>query len=1072
MRRTSKNPTKGLRRSKYPLALAVAVLFCAGAVASGALGMVSLAGGDTTTSATDTTTVSDTTTDGQTTTSDPTTTDAATTTNAASGGTLAKPTITSDKTDYAPGSTVHLTGANWLPSEAIKIFTNDTLGNTWSQTDNVTADANGNVIDAVLLPNYFISDYNVTATGEQSGTATISFTDAVNYALLGKDGQGHNLAVKNDTEEDLGSVNSGSNVVANCPSSGLTAKASGLGGGQITSYAISYVSGYGDNASLSAKTTIVPSSGTFNGNGSTCTSLAISTTGVGAGTYHGELQMTNTGGSAGNPDFYYFKFTVMQSQQATAISAVSGSGTFGGTATLTATLQAGSTPLSSKTISFTLNSASVGSATTNSSGVASIGGVNLSGIGAGTYIAAVVASFAGDSSNLASSGSGNLVVVKADSTTAASCPSSVMYDGSAKAPCSATVTGAGGLSQAVSVSYSNNVAAGTAFANASYAGDANHNGSSGSAMFTIAKASSTTAVSCPANVAYDGSAKTPCTATATGAGGLNQPVTVNYSNNTAAGAATASASFAGDANHDPSSDSKTFTIGRASSMTSVSCPASVSYDGSARNPCSATVTGAGGLSQSVSVDYSSNTNAGTATASATFAGDANHDGSSDSKAFTIAKADQTITFDDAPFSSIYDTTFQVHPTASAGLLISLVGTAGICSVTADALQLGVFDINMLSGTGTCVLTASQGGNSNYNAAPNVSRNVTAAKATQSIAFAALADKVFGDPNFGVSASASSGLAVGLSASGDCTIAGATVHITGAGNCTVTATQAGNGNYSAAVDAARGFAISKASSTATVSCDTEPFTYTGFAQTPCSAKVNGAGGLDQALPVIYSDNVGAGTATASASYPGDDNHNGSNDSEQFAIVKAGSTTTLTCPASVTYDGSPQTPCSAKVTGPGGLNENLSVSYDHNTNAGTAGASASYAGDDNHNASSDSKTFTIAKADSTTTVNCPDGPYTYVGSAQTPCSAKGTGAGGLNQSLTVDYDQNTNAGTATASASYAGDDNHNASTDSKTFTIERAGSTTRSVAAPARSPTTARRSPRARPRSPARAASTSR
>src|SRR3954454_25373309 len=50
MRRRSKNLTKALRRSKYLLALVV--LFGAGAVASGALGMVSLAGGDTTTAAT------------------------------------------------------------------------------------------------------------------------------------------------------------------------------------------------------------------------------------------------------------------------------------------------------------------------------------------------------------------------------------------------------------------------------------------------------------------------------------------------------------------------------------------------------------------------------------------------------------------------------------------------------------------------------------------------------------------------------------------------------------------------------------------------------------------------------------------------------------------------------------------------------------------------------------------------------------------------------------------------------------------------------------------------------------
>ena len=48
---------------------------------------------------------------------------------------------------------------------------------------------------------------------------------------------------------------------------------------------------------------------------------------------------------------------------------------------------------------------------------------------------------------------------------------------------------------------------------------------------------------------------------------------------------------------------------------------------------------------------------------------------------------------------------------------------------------------------------------------------------------------------------------------------------------------------------------------------------------------------------------------------------------------------------------------------------------------------------------------------------------------------TGAGGLNQSLTVTYTDNTNAGTATASATFAGDANHSGSSDPETFTIDQ-------------------------------------
>src|SRR5207253_539301 len=115
-----------------------------------------------------------------------------------------------------------------------------------------------------------------------------------------------------------------------------------------------------------------------------------------------------------------------------------------------------------------------------------------------------------------------------------------------------------------------------------------------------------------------------------------------------------------------------------------------------------------------------------------------------------------------------------------------------------------------------------------------------------------------------------------------------------------------------------------------------------------------------------------------------------------------TTTVTCGAGpFTYTGSPQTPCTANVTGAGGLNQSLTVNYSNNTNAGTATASASYpaTADPNYLGSSDSKNFTIGPASSATTVTCSAGPFVYTGSPQTPCTANATGAGGLNQSLSV-------------------------------------------------------------------------
>jgi uncharacterized protein (DUF2147 family) len=77
---------------------------------------------------------------------------------------------------------------------------------------------------------------------------------------------------------------------------------------------------------------------------------------------------------------------------------------------------------------------------------------------------------------------------------------------------------------------------------------------------------------------------------------------------------------------------------------------------------------------------------------------------------------------------------------------------------------------------------------------------------QSIAFAPLADKTYGDPDFTVSATATSGLTVSFAASGSCTVSGATVHLTGAGSCTITASQAGDSTYSAATNVSQTFSI--------------------------------------------------------------------------------------------------------------------------------------------------------------------------------------------------------------------------------------------------------------------------
>jgi hypothetical protein len=88
------------------------------------------------------------------------------------------PQVWSDKADYAPGETVTLSGANWAPGEAVHIRINDDAGETWRRDVDVTADESGAISDQFNLPDWFVAQYSVTATGASSGTATWSFTDA------------------------------------------------------------------------------------------------------------------------------------------------------------------------------------------------------------------------------------------------------------------------------------------------------------------------------------------------------------------------------------------------------------------------------------------------------------------------------------------------------------------------------------------------------------------------------------------------------------------------------------------------------------------------------------------------------------------------------------------------------------------------------------------------------------------------------------------------------------------------------------------------------------------------------
>ena len=287
----------------------------------------------------------------------------------------------------------------------------------------------------------------------------------------------------------------------------------------------------------------------------------------------------------------------------------------------------------------------------------------------------------------------------------------------------------------------------------------NYNTATHMVSVTVAQATSTVLVTCPLTAqTYTGSAITPCTASYSG--GLTGTLTPTYTDNVAVGTALASATYAGDINHTGSSYSGIFVISKAPSTVSVVCPASVTYNGLALTPCTASYSGVGGLSGSFISTYSNNTNVGTATATATYAGDANHNGSSNSANFDITQATPTL------FITNPVVVFTASPQAAVLSAAPVTGSFSNIKYNGSSTvpsAIGVYAV-------TANFTSSDPNYMNFADAAAGNFEISD-RLPQTITFGALATKTIADPDFSVTATASSGLPVDFSTTttGVCTV---------------------------------------------------------------------------------------------------------------------------------------------------------------------------------------------------------------------------------------------------------------------------------------------------------------
>ncbi|MFT3743463.1 MAG: MBG domain-containing protein [Pyrinomonadaceae bacterium] len=420
--------------------------------------------------------------------------------------------------------------------------------------------------------------------------------------------------------------------------------------------------------------------------------------------------------------------------------------------------------------------------------------------------------------------------------TAVSTPSTVVYGNTATLSTTGgsgtgAVTFSSGLSTGCSVSgttLSVDDASGSCWIMATKAADNNYN-SATSAPLTVTLQAATqatlTAVSTPSTVVY-GSTATLSTTGGSGTGavtfssGLSTGCSVSgttLSVDDASGSCSITATKAADNNYNSATSAPlTVTLQAATqaTLTAVSTPSTVVYGSTATlsttgGSGTGAVTFSSGLSTGCSVSgttLSVDDASGSCSITATKAADNNYN-SATSAPLTVtlqAATQATLTAVSTPSTVVYGSTATLSTTGGSGTgaVTFSSGLSTGCSVSGTTLSVD-------DASGSCSITATKAADNNYNSATSAPLTVTLQAANQSITFASIANRTFGDPDFTITLPTSdSGLPVGVVSDTPtiCTLSGNTVHLVFPGTCSLTASQSGNSNYNAANPQTRTFLV--------------------------------------------------------------------------------------------------------------------------------------------------------------------------------------------------------------------------------------------------------------------------
>ncbi|MCX8529785.1 MAG: fibronectin type III domain-containing protein, partial [Rhodoluna sp.] len=201
----------------------------------------------------------------------------------------------------------------------------------------------------------------------------------------------------------------------------------------------------------------------------------------------------------------------------------------------------------------------------------------------------------------------------------------------------------------------------------------------------------------------------------------------------------------------------------------------------------------------------------TCTVTATKAQSTNYNAiSSAAQTITITQASQTLSFTSIPSSPTARTSYAATATSTSGLTVNIwvdLSTVNVCRNSGASIYFLT--------SGTCLLNATQTGDTNYAAATPVQQSFTVAKTTQSLNFYSIPSKTVFDPDFNAVAESTSSLTPTYSlgsatTNGACSVTSSgTVSLLAGGVCYVVADQAGNDAFEPAPSFTYHFSVIRA-----------------------------------------------------------------------------------------------------------------------------------------------------------------------------------------------------------------------------------------------------------------------